>query len=101
MHAKEPMYTAIVAAYNVEKYIGSCLDSILKIQDDNLEIIIVTGRKTDQTNHICEEYSLRKNIKLGHRMVWDFQMREIVELTKQLDNIFSLLMEMIRWILKN
>ena len=53
MHAKEPMYTAIVAAYNVEKYIGSCLDSILKIQDDNLEIIIVTGRKTDQTNHIC------------------------------------------------
>ncbi len=64
MHAKEPMYTAIVAAYNVEKYIGSCLDSILKIQDDNLEIIIVTGRKTDQTNHICEEYSLRENIKL-------------------------------------
>lgn len=59
MHAKEPMYTAIVAAYNVEKYIGSCLDSILKIQDDNLEIIIVTGRKQIRPTIFV------KNIALG------------------------------------
>lgn len=64
MHVKQPMYTAIVAAYNVEKYIVSCLESILKILDDDLEIIIVIGRKTDQTNHICEEYALNKSVKL-------------------------------------
>lgn len=64
VYEREPMYTAIVAAYNVEKYIISCLDSLVNAQDDDLEIIIVTGRETDQTNHICERYSLKNNIKL-------------------------------------
>ena len=64
MQQKRPMFSAIIAAYNIEKYIKKCMDSILKIANDELEVIVVIGRETDRTNQICREYCERKNIRL-------------------------------------
>lgn len=46
----------IVPVYNIEKYIGRCLDSILKVCTDDCEIVLVTGDSSDSSNQICKEY---------------------------------------------
>lgn len=45
----------IVPAYNVEKYIGQCLESILK-QDVSKEVLIINDGSTDDTVSICKKY---------------------------------------------
>lgn len=64
MQQNEVLFTAIVAAYNVEKYIVECMNSLLKISNNDLEIIIVIGRETDRTNDICKTYADSKKIKV-------------------------------------
>ncbi len=47
----------IIAAYNEEKYIGSCLQSCLADAPDNLcEIIVVDNGSTDATAHIARQF---------------------------------------------
>ena len=48
--------SVIIPAYNVEKYIGECLDSIL-VTEKEIEVIIVDDGSKDNTLSICEEYS--------------------------------------------
>ena len=48
----------IIPAYNAEKTIGRCLDSVL-CQAPEMEIIIVDDCSTDQTYDVCKEYQSR------------------------------------------
>lgn len=43
----------IIPAYNTEKYISSCLESVLKQKYENFEIIIVNDGSSDNTDSIC------------------------------------------------
>ena len=57
----------IVPVYNVERYLSTCLDSILNqgIDKDDFEIIIVEDCSTDGSLQICKDYSSKyKNIYL-------------------------------------
>jgi len=45
--------------YNVEAYVGQCLDSLLPQAGDNIEVILVNDGSTDSTLTICEEYKKR------------------------------------------
>lgn len=57
--------TVIVAAYNVEKYIEKCIESIVKQTYKNIEILIVNDGSLDKTLNIALEYSKKyKNIKV-------------------------------------
>lgn len=47
----------IIAAYNVEKYISKCLDSVCNQTYKNTEIIIVNDGSTDGTIQIVKEYA--------------------------------------------
>lgn len=49
--------SVIVAAYNIEKYIARCLDSILNQTYKNLEIIVVNDGSSDNTGEIVDKYS--------------------------------------------
>lgn len=52
------MLSVICPIYNEEKYIGKCIESILK-QDyskDDLEVLFVDGMSTDKTREIVEQY---------------------------------------------
>lgn len=60
--------SVIIPAYNMEKRIGICLDSILKQRYENLEVIIIDDGSTDKTKEICEEYACQdKRIKVISR----------------------------------
>lgn len=52
-----PFFSIIIPTYNVEEYIGRCLDSILKQSFDNYEIICVDDHSIDSTVNIIRQYS--------------------------------------------
>jgi glycosyltransferase involved in cell wall biosynthesis len=55
----------IIPVYNVEKYIGECIDSVLNQEIHNIEVICVENGSTDGTLKILQDYSLKDNrIKL-------------------------------------
>lgn len=53
----EKKVSVLVAAYNIEKYIEKCLQSIIEQDYLNLEIIIVNDHSTDKTGLICDKYA--------------------------------------------
>ncbi|MFD3447193.1 glycosyltransferase [Microbacteriaceae bacterium 4G12] len=53
-------FSIIIPAHNEEKYIGKCLDSIVeasKAYTNQIEIIVVLNRCTDQTEEIAKSYN--------------------------------------------
>lgn len=59
--------TLVLPCYNVERYVGECLDSIYcqNVREDLFEVICVDDRSTDATNIILHDYLTRqKNIRL-------------------------------------
>lgn len=59
------MLSVIVAAYNVEKYIEKCINSLVNQTYKNLEILVVNDGSTDNTKEIMEKYEKEyKNLKL-------------------------------------
>ena len=55
---KDITISLIIPAYNEEKRIGICLDSVIKFAGDKLhEIIVVNNKSTDNTKSIASSYS--------------------------------------------
>jgi glycosyltransferase involved in cell wall biosynthesis len=62
---KAPKISVILPCYNVEPYIGKCLDSLLAQTLSDIEIICVDDKSTDDTVSVVSEYMSRdKRIKL-------------------------------------
>ncbi|WP_392887974.1 glycosyltransferase family 2 protein [Eubacterium limosum] len=53
------MISVVVPVYNLEKYIGKCLDSILKQKYDDYEIIVINDGSTDGSQKIIDQYKLK------------------------------------------
>lgn len=51
------LISVIIPVYNVEKYLRSCLDSIIHQHFTNFEVILVDDGSTDKSNEICSEYA--------------------------------------------
>ncbi len=56
MTADYPLISVIIPAYNVEKYLQRCVDSVLAQTYPNIEIILVNDGSPDNLQSICEEY---------------------------------------------
>lgn len=58
----------IIPVYNVEKYLATCLDSVINQTYKNLEILLIDDGSTDSSGLICEQYSKKDTrIKTIHK----------------------------------
>lgn len=48
--------SVVVPVYNVEQYLGQCLESLLRQQVDDLEVILVNDGSTDGQSEIIDDY---------------------------------------------
>lgn len=54
---EKPLISVIVPVYNVEKYIGRCLDSLMAQTYGNLEILLINDASTDGSGGLCDRYA--------------------------------------------
>ena len=54
-----PKFSIIIPVYNVEKYIGRCLDSVFKQTEKDFEVIVVDDGCTDKSIEIAKEYDVK------------------------------------------
>ena len=65
---RHPLISVIVPVYNVEKYVGACVDSILNQSYKNLEIILVDDGSPDNCGKMCDAFAEKyNNIKVIHQ----------------------------------
>ena len=64
----DKLVSVIIPAYNIEDYIGRCLDSVLSQTYKNLEIIIVDDGSSDRTGEILDDYKKKdQRIRVIHK----------------------------------
>lgn len=62
-------FTIIVPVYNVEKYLDTCVNSILNQSFTDYELILVDDGSKDKSSEICDKYEkLDKRIKVIHKI---------------------------------
>lgn len=62
------LVSVVIPVYNVEPYLGRCVDSIINQTYKNLEIILVDDGSTDNSGKICDDYqSLDERICVIHK----------------------------------
>src|SRR5215212_2354684 len=59
MASRMPCISVIVPMYNVEEYLGDCLDSVLAQKVDDLEVLMVDDGSIDGTAAIAAAYAER------------------------------------------
>lgn len=58
----------IVPVYNVAEYLPTCLDSLLKQDYENYEIILIDDGSTDESAFLCDSYEKKfEKIKVYHK----------------------------------
>ncbi|MDR0312085.1 MAG: glycosyltransferase [Treponema sp.] len=63
-----PKISVIVNVYNVEKYLNTCIDSILNQTFKDFECILIDNCSLDNCPQICDEYERKdKRIKVIHK----------------------------------
>lgn len=64
----QPLISVIVPVYNIEKYIGRCIESIVNQTYKNLEILLVDDGSPDHSGRICDDYAEKDaRIKVIHK----------------------------------
>ena len=58
-HTSSPIVTILTPAYNAERFICRCLDSLLAQTYTNLQIIVIDDCSTDTTRLLANDYAQR------------------------------------------
>lgn len=65
---EKPLISVIVPAYNVEKFIGKCIDSILRQSFKDFEVLLIDDGAKDSTPEICDACAKKNSrIKVYHK----------------------------------
>lgn len=64
----EKLITIIIPVYNVEDYVGRCIESVLQQDYEKLEILLVDDGSKDRSGEICDEYAKKDSrIQVIHK----------------------------------
>lgn len=64
----QPEVSVIIPVYNVEKYLESSIESVLKQTYNNIQIVLVDDGATDKSPEICEQFAQKNNnIRVIHK----------------------------------
>ena len=82
MPNEAPMISVIIPAYNEEKFIKACLNSLLmqNLPKDEYEIVVVDNASTDKTSKIVRNFPVKLAHEKRHSVV--FARQKAVELSK-------------------
>lgn len=59
--------SVVVPVHNTEKYVQTCVDSILNQTLDSMEILLVDDNSTDKSGIICDEIAKKhSNVSVIH-----------------------------------
>lgn len=62
------LISVIVPVYNIERYIGKCVESLIHQTYKKLEILLIDDGSTDGSGNICDKYMEKdKRIKVIHK----------------------------------
>ena len=62
------LISIIVPVYNVETFLGECVESLIHQTYQNVEIILVDDGSTDRSGELCEQYALKDSrIQVIHK----------------------------------
>lgn len=65
-----PKISVIVPIYNAEKYLGHCIDSILKQTFNDFELLLIDDCSKDTSLEICKKYTqIDKRVKTYHKEI--------------------------------
>lgn len=68
MMKETPFFSIVLSIYGVENYLDRCINSILKQDFRNFELILVDDGSRDKCPEMCDEWSLKdKRIKVIHK----------------------------------
>lgn len=68
MDLKKPLVSVIVPVYNIEKYLSTCIESILNQKYSHLEILLIDDGSTDNSGEVCDQYGEKdKRIRVFHK----------------------------------
>ena len=54
-----PLVSVIIPIYNADRYLSRCIESVLKQDYQDIEIILVNDGSTDSSLSVCQDYSNR------------------------------------------
>lgn len=64
----ESLVSIIIPVFNTEKYLSTCVNSVIQQTYKNLEIILIDDGSTDRSGVICDQYAeADKRIKVIHK----------------------------------
>lgn len=65
---EEKIISVIVPVYNIERYVGQCIESIINQTYKNLDIILVDDGSTDRSGALCDLYAKKDaRIRVIHK----------------------------------
>lgn len=56
---QQPKLSIIIPLYNAEKYLSTCLDSIIAADIERLELLLIDDGSTDRSGDLCQEYEIK------------------------------------------